>query len=132
MYEYKLIVGRIISIICNLLLLFFGALMVYTIFKQNTGSGAAAQWLFAIILGIAALAGVFTGLISTSVEIPIVYMNFISPIVSIVMAMVLTSYAAKEPSGSANMILLISGAGLLLIHPVGTILIVSAEGREID
>ena len=136
MYSYKTIVGRTISIICNLLTLFFGGLLVYTIFSQNSRPSvnvinATVGYILGVVIGVVVLGCVILGFISIFTEMPIVVLNFVGTIAGVIMAVLLLFGASKEPSGSFNMILYSSGAGLLLIYPVGTGFIVSAEGRDI-
>ena len=133
MSDYRNAVGRILSIICNILLLLFGVIMFFNVFDKSgkalieiTGFVAKA---LAFIVAAFLVGTSILGFISIFIEIPWPPLNYVSPVVGVGLAVLLLFQATKE-GGNDIQILYVSLACLNLLNPVSFFLIAQSEGRE--
>ena len=133
MSYYREIIGKIICIICNILILALGGLIVYGVFSQKetvVDLNGLFLYVIAVAFGIVCLGSAIFGFWSAFDEIPWAPLNYVSPVVSIILGLYCIAAALKETTGDFVQILYMTGAAVNFLNLFGVGLIIKSDGRE--
>ena len=132
MSSYRTIVGRILSIIGNILILGVGAAFIYAAVTGTAGTidfNNLIGMIVGCIVGGACAVVAILGFITTFTEISLTILNYVPPIASLILAVLIVWNSTKETEILRQIIEVTLGA-LLLLCPIGSIYIIMAEGRQ--
>ena len=132
MSEVYKIVGRILSIIGNTLTLLMGIAFAYLLFTGKlAGSGSYTSlltYIIALVVAGLCIGGSFLGYFTTFYELETVVMNYVAPIMHVLLGLFMI-YSASSETDMLQSIIYVTGAGILLLSGIGTAIIYFVEGR---
>ena len=128
MSEVYKIVGRILSVIGNTLTLLMGIGFAYILFTGKLGSSSLLTYLIGIVVAGICVAGSFLGYFTTFYELETVVMNYVAPIMHVLLGLFMV-YSASKEADLTQCIIYVTGAGILLLSGIGTAIIYFTEGR---
>ena len=120
------------SIVGNILILGVGAAIIYAAVTGTAGTfnfNNLIGMIVGCIVGGACAVVAILGFITTFTEISLTVLNYVPPIASLILAVLLVWNSTKETEILRQIIEVTLGA-LLLLCPIGSIYIMMAEGRQ--